>query len=546
MALLAAASTAFAAGGGHRCHGPAVKNVIFMVPDGCDQTVVTAARWYQGGALELDEMVAGCVKNHMADSIITDSAAAATAFASGQKTSNGFVGVGPRTETLLTCYQPGDPELAFRPIATILEAAKRKGKSVGLVATCRFTHATPAAFASHCYTRGNESTDISEQMVYNNLDVLLAGGERNINAGYRPDGEDLEQVLIDRGYQVVKTKAEMDAVTGGKVFGVFAWSHPDAEIDRPLLHPDQPSLEEMTAKAIELLSRNPRGFFLMVEGSQVDWAGHNNDAIYMITDMIEFDQAVGVAKDFADSHPNTLVAAFPDHNTGGMKIGQYEQAMHYTETKIQDLVGPLAGMEVTSGVVANEINAAGGSTASNIVEKLDEWWGIAATSNDVAEIQAMEPQVGLNYAIARVITKNHTVIGWTTHGHNGEEVPLWLYGAGADTAAGTVDNTDLPAAVADMWNVDLADLSAQMFVNVGDEFDAADWTIDWSDPQNGVLVVKDAFRFPFNKDIVIRNGWVIPLGSVTVYSPTRDVANNVIEDRVYIPRWIIRMMKRAR
>jgi alkaline phosphatase len=107
--------------------------------------------------------------------------------------------------------------------------------------------------------------------------------------------------------------------------------------------PTQPSIAEMTAKAIELLSQDRDGFFLMVEGSQVDWAGHNNDPIYMTTDFLAFDEAVKVACDFADEKGKTLVMAFPDHNTGGMKIGHYYTAMGYTETTIEDLVDPPLG-----------------------------------------------------------------------------------------------------------------------------------------------------------------------------------------------------------
>ena len=109
------------------------------------------------------------------------------------------------------------------------------------------------------------------------------------------------------------TKAEMDAVSCLPVYGMFAWSHMDAEIDRPIYNPDEPSLSEMTAKAIELLSKNPNGFFLMVEGSEVDWAGHNNDPVWMVTDFIEFDNAVKVAVDFAKRDGKTAVV------TGGAR-----------------------------------------------------------------------------------------------------------------------------------------------------------------------------------------------------------------------------------
>jgi alkaline phosphatase len=129
----------------HRWGSP--KNVVIMVPDGCDETIQTVARWYKGADLEVDGMKQGTVKVHMANSIIPGSAAAATAFATGHKTTVRFLGIGPRTEDLLTGFEP--TAAPYAPVASVLEAAKRKGKSVGIVVTCRVTHATPAAFGCH-------------------------------------------------------------------------------------------------------------------------------------------------------------------------------------------------------------------------------------------------------------------------------------------------------------------------------------------------------------------------------------------------------------
>ena len=149
------------------------------------------------------------------------------------------------------------------------------------------------------------------------------------------------EVLQERGYQFIDSKEQMSAVTSGKVWGLFDDSHMQPDIDRRHFAAHEPSLAEMVAKAIEILSQDPDGFVLMVEGSQVDWAGHNNDPIYMVTDFLAFDDAVKVAADFAEADGRTAVMAYPDHNTGGMKIGHYYTAMGYTETTIEDLVAPL-------------------------------------------------------------------------------------------------------------------------------------------------------------------------------------------------------------
>jgi alkaline phosphatase len=175
-------------------------------------------------------------------------------------------------------------------VATVLEAAKQQGRSTGLVATSRITHATPAAYASHIDDRGKDN-DIMEHLVYNNLNVALGGGKRHLvpeencnltdvpEGGKRSDCQDLLAVLKDRGYAFVETKQELMDLPGNtdKVWGMFAMSHMQPDIDRQHFAPEEPSLAEMTEKAIEVLNRNENGFFLMVEGSQVDWAGHNND-----------------------------------------------------------------------------------------------------------------------------------------------------------------------------------------------------------------------------------------------------------------------------
>lgn len=521
------------------------KNIIFMVPDGCSQSIQTLARWYKGEDLTLDSMNAGMVRIDMANSVITGSAAAATAFACGEKTTVRFLGVGPRTDDLLSTFPEVDPENAYAPMASILELAKAKGKSTGLVATSRITHATPAAFASHIPDRGWDN-EIMEHMVYNNLTVALGGGRRHLLptalGGKRTDGENLEQVLIDRGYTIVTTKSEMDTAEGcSKLWGGFAMSHMDADIDRAPYHPEEPSIAEMTAKALEVLSRNKRGFFLMVEGSQVDWAGHNNDPIYMTTDFLAFDEAVKVAKDFADEDGDTLVLAFPDHNTGGMKIGHYNTSMPYTASTVEDLVAPLKGMKVTAGSVISEMD--GDYSEANMIVKIKQFWGIDATPADIVEITDLAGEVGWSYALARVISRNHTLIGWTTHGHNGEDVPVWIYPY-AD-AIGRIDNTEVPSVLVN-WKSrsgpnGLDELTENLYNDVDDVF-PGEWTVDFSDPANPVLGIRGEARLPLSKDLLIIDGKEYPLGSLVVYAPLRDFNLNVVEDRFFIPERAIKLI----
>jgi alkaline phosphatase len=547
-----ASSSSFAFGKGklrERLRNHRIKNVIVLIPDGCDEAVQTLARWYKGGDLQVDSMEGGGVKSHMANSVITGSAAAATAFASGEKTTVRFLGVGPRTDDLLSIYQPGEMAPPYAPVASVLEAAKSRGMSTGLVATSRITHATPAAFGCHIEDRGWDN-DIMEHLVYNNIDVVFGGGARHLIpkgenytttfgdawGGKRTDGENLMQVLLDRGYRFVDNGTDMNALGSGKVWGLFDDSHMQPDIDRQHFAVHEPSLAEMTGKAIELLSRNPRGFFLMVEGSQVDWAGHANDPIYMTTDFLAFDEAVKVACDFADQDRRTLVLAYPDHNTGGMKLGHYETAVGYTETTVEDLVEPLKGMKITSsGLVAKMPEE---PTDADIVSAVEAWWGLSITQDDVDEIRALEPYVGLGYALSRVISKNHTVVGWTTHGHNGETVPLWVYGGKAP--AGIIDNTMLAEIAADAIGVDLERLTNRLYLDLGAftsyeievSTDADGQIID-----NGVVKV-GGWELPISKDYMEKDGNRIQLPGLTVYAS----GDANIPEKVYVSRKALRIM----
>lgn len=533
--------------------GKRAKNVIVLVPDGCSQSIVTLARWYKGAPLAIDDLHAGVVKHEMANSVITGSAAAATAFSTGYKTTVRFLSVGPRRDDVLTTYKwPYPPErLSYRPLATVLEGAKLKGKSTGLIATSRFTHATPAAWACHSMDRGNEASDISEHMVHNEVDLIFGGGERNLvplsEGGKRADEEDLRDVLLDRGYKIVRTKNEMDSLTDLPAFGMFAWSHMDSEIDRPIYNPDEPSLAGMTAKAIELLSRNDKGFFLMVEGSQVDWAGHANDPIYMVTDFIEFDEAVQVALNFAQADGNTLVLAYPDHNTGGMDIGNRDYNGAYTHLTVEELVEPLKGMTVTAGSLASEIeDMPGGVTVDNIKAKTLELWNLDVSDEvareiiDLTGIQEGQDGYTISFssALARVISERYTAIGWTSHGHNAEDVPVWAYGPGAPR--GTLDNTDLANIVADAFGLDMCEINTRLFVGLEDIFPS--WTLDETDPMNPVAKVEGTYavaELPCSKDMLTINTsrnetLTYDLEGVVVHAPETG--------RVYVPKQAILIM----
>jgi alkaline phosphatase len=526
-----------------------IKNVIVLIPDGCSQSVETLARWYSGQPLELDNMVTGTVSTYSTDSVITDSSSAATAFSTGCKTTNGFVCVGPSNSTVLSTLEIPPEELRYRPLATVLEASKLNGKATGLVATSRVTHATPAAFASHVDSRDNE-TQIIEQMVYENIDVVFGGASGYLipkaNGGKRTDEENLTKVLLDRGYQYVDTRDKMMALKPGRAWGLFASSHMNPDIDRAELAPTEPSLSEMTGKAVQLLSRDKDGFFLMVEGSQVDWANHANDPVYSVTDFLAFDKAVKVAVDFAKKDGHTLVLAFSDHNTGGMTIGSYYDA-DYASTSVEDVVTPLKGMKLSSTGLATKIGK--DVSSGNIKTQLKTWWGIEATDDDIKDILLfMKPTneggkaLSLSYAISEVISRNHTVIGWTTHGHSAEDVLLWAYGP--DRLTGHVDNTEIAKYIAKELGFDLKKTNSRLFVEVGKVFskdngdgilNKTEYIVDTTtDPSNPVLRIGDC-QLPVDKNILVKNGVTSELEGIVTYSPKTDKA--------YIPAEAVSLIK---
>jgi alkaline phosphatase len=511
----------------------AVKNVIVLIPDGCDQAVQTATRLYKNhalgidGPLAVDTMDVCMARTYMANSVVTGSAAAATAFSSGYKTTVRFLGVGPDPVATPNLTGFESPIAPYAPVETILEAAKAAGKATGLVATSRITHATPAAYACHIQDRGMDN-EIMEHMVYLDLDVAFGGGKRHLlttdQGGKRTDGEDLLRVLTDRGYQWVETRDELMALTSGKAWGLFASSHMDSDIDRDDANPTEPSIAEMTSKAIELLSQDPDGFFIMIEGSQVDWAGHANDPVWMITDFLAFDAAVQVALDFAQANGDTMVIAFPDHDTGSMSIG-HEQGFneyagpHYTDTSIEFLIDPIKDASMTVEQLIDMFPTDAPSPAAirdAFVANWGPWWNVMTDE----QAQAILDMGGDSYAISQYVSAEFTGFGWTTHGHSGEDVPVWTYVNGdAQGPKGVIENTDLAVVCADAMGVTLNGTGAWV------EYDES--VLDMTDEANPVAVI-DGVQYPVSKDIrVLADGTVENMIGVTVYAP--------LSGKVYIP-----------
>lgn len=278
------------------------KNIILFIGDGMGSAQLTAAK-YVRGELHMERCpVGGLATTHCTDKFVTDSAAGGTALATGYKTTYGTISQNPEGE----------------PLKTALEVAEAQGKSTGLVATSSITHATPASFGAHVPTRGMEA-EIATQLAAKEVEVLFGGGygffiPQSEKGSLRKDDTNVLATL-EAWMPVITTEEEFRALgTPQRIAGLFAPNGLSRVLEERI------ELAAMTAKAVEVLAQNKKGFFLMVEGSQIDWASHANDTDYILREMLDFDDAVGVGIDFAERDGNTLVIVTADHETGGFTI----------------------------------------------------------------------------------------------------------------------------------------------------------------------------------------------------------------------------------
>lgn len=272
-------------------HGP--KNVILMIGDGMGVAQIYAGLTANKDTLNLERFkYIGFSKTYSANRYITESAAGATAFSIGEKTHNDAIGVDAKDQ----------------PKPTILEIARDHGLSTGLVATTDITDATPAAFVAHVPSRKMQQ-QIASDFVKSGVDIFIGAGKEHFSD--RKDGRNLIDELEKKKYQVLYTIDEIEKVKSGKIAGFIqelpATERGDYE-------------EKASLTAIRLLNQNPKGFFLMIEGSKIDDGGHDNNLPYVVTEMQDFDKVIGRVLDFAKEDGQTLVIVTADHETGGLTL----------------------------------------------------------------------------------------------------------------------------------------------------------------------------------------------------------------------------------
>ncbi|NGO65093.1 alkaline phosphatase [Rhizobium daejeonense] len=327
---------------------PVAKNVIFLIADGLSVAHRTAARIMSkgmtegkaNGRLAMDDVPpVAFIGTSSTHSIATDSANTMSAYMTGHKSRVNALGV----------YADRTPASQDDPkVETVAEALRRQTKkSIGIVSTAEIEDATPAALVSHTRSRGDKA-DIVGMFYGLKPDVVLGGGSayflsKDVPGSKRKDDKDYIALFKEAGYTLATDKTELSAAAGtntGKILGLFHTGNMDVTLDREFLKkgtvekfPNQPGLVDMTKAALGELSKNPDGFFLMVEGASVDKMSHPLDWDRAVVDTIEFDKAVGVAREFAEKNPDTLIIVTGDHTHGVSIIGTVDDEKEGTEMR---------------------------------------------------------------------------------------------------------------------------------------------------------------------------------------------------------------------
>lgn len=514
------------------------KNVILMIPDGTSTSVLSLARWYQfyGDStvtqLALDPYLCGLLRTHSSNAPIGDSAPTTSCYMTGQLTQSGFVSMYPlKTDNDLV---PIDAKRAYQPMTTLLEAAKSVGKGTGLVCTCEFPHATPADCASHYYDRANYYV-LGKQMVYNHIDVVIAGGANLLRRLQLDDDvQHLGYALYaDDKVGLLSTKAE-------RYWGVFGDHCLPYELDRDTTR--YPSLAQMTRKALQTLAKHKNGFFLMVEGSKVDWAAHANDAKTLITEFLAFDKAVSVALDFARRDGNTVVVVLPDHGNSAISMGSRNTYPGYDRMALTDFFDFMCDYRLSADSLTHLIR-----TKEDIRPVLQNCCKRTPTDEEVDELWLYKYGNHRKISFERALTNylyGKSPIGFTSYGHTGEDVFLAVYHPQNQLPHGLQTNRTIYAYMLDQLGLTkryIDRMTADNFVSHRQLFATAATQIDSTDRNNITLIVHQdnhILKVESYTDRVSIDGRCVPLGSVVVYVDKNKT--------FYLPRRVAYLLKQSK
>ncbi|AFS79091.1 alkaline phosphatase [Gottschalkia acidurici 9a] len=433
------------------------KYIFYFIGDGLGAAQRQSADYflqqYEGKKLLMNTFpVSGINTTHSGNTLVTDSAAAGTALATGHKTNNGIISQLPDGTNL----------------KTLVEVAEEKGMGTGIVTTTRLTHATPAVFASHNPSRSNES-EIANDYVSSNVDFFAGGGIRHfIPKDYateedasgksissnRKDDRNLFKEFESKGYKTFLGKKGAKDFSSyspkGKeqVFAAFTNDHLPYEIDRlnSSFKDSVPTLGNITQKGIDVLSKYENGFFMVIEGGRIDHACHANDAVGSIHDTIALDEAISKAYEFMKKHPKeTLIVVSGDHETGGMGLG-FDTNYFMQLDKLRDVkfsVGDTL-MNTYDGDRAKYFNYIAKNYALSDITPEEK-----SKIENAMNIVDKNPKAvwGGSYSPVAISTthviSNRAQIGWTTYAHSGTQIPLSVIGVGSSHFGGFKDNTEI-------------------------------------------------------------------------------------------------------
>ncbi len=410
-------------------------NIIFMVGDGMGVAYTGAYRLYQDDpatpeleATVFDEMLVGMSSTYPDDhSLVTDSAAAATALASGVKTFNGAIGVNSQRT----------------PIPSVLDMAKEGGYLTGVAVTCQVNHATPAAFIAHADSRHSYDTIADQYLDLRihgkpKVDLILGGGKEYF---IRKDRNLVKEFEV-LGYNYQDDFKNLAKIKKLPAIGLFSKMGMDPALDssNPL------RLAEMTEKALSLLqpetqkNTTAKPFFLMLEASQIDWCGHANDIACAMGEMRDMAAAMKIIKQFIDKNPNTIFVATADHSTGGLSIGAKGQ--------YQWNASVVRNVKATAPTIARKLLASKNNwkrewQALTQIQLADDEQKILDAF--ITQADERNGEVVVSQVTAQVLASidKYSSTGWTTKGHTGEDVQVFSYGKDHAGFSGAMDNTDI-------------------------------------------------------------------------------------------------------
>lgn len=418
------------------------RNIIFFCYDGFTWEDYGSARAYasrqQGRTLALERLfalgAAGSMMSSSLTSIVTDSAAAASAWATGRKIVNGAISTFPDGRELMP----------------ILQLARQAGKATGIVTTTTATHATPAAFAVSVPGRGAEA-DIADLYYEHGLEVILGGGNRFFNADIREDGHDLYADFAAQGYNVVRNKEDLAANNSTRLLGIFSDGHIPYEIDRVYQGVDTPSLAEMTRAGLEVLSGYSQGFVLQIESGRIDHANHATDAATTLWDTLAADDALELVLAFIDNNPDTLLIMASDHGTGGGAVYGVGGGYRDSSLVFDNIAKHRASFQYMFGQLGSEPDA------DAIRNAAAQFMGLHLSSDDAARLEAVAAgerdalhaptfSSGASNVLAYILSSHEEGVNvfWNSSHHTAGPVPFAVFGASSERHQfGLVDNTHM-------------------------------------------------------------------------------------------------------